>query len=120
MSYTKSLRSYLGDKNSTLFKRLEGIETDAKNVLIYTVSKFPYYTPHDFSHSLNVEDILNWLIPDEKKKEMDSYEIFLLLVSAWLHDWGMVGSASEDPEIIRKTHHIRTQIILTFYTKRLV
>jgi len=51
MSYAKSLRNTLKDKNETLFHRLKQVENAAKNVLAYTVSKFPYYTPHTFLHS---------------------------------------------------------------------
>ena len=63
MSYSKSLRDTLKDKNETLFNRLKPVEKAAKEVLTYTVSAFPYYTPHSFLHSKNVEEILNWLIP---------------------------------------------------------
>jgi hypothetical protein len=55
MSYEKSLRDTLSEKNSSLFNRLSPIKDSAKSVLTYTVSDFPYYTPHDFSHSLNVQ-----------------------------------------------------------------
>lgn len=109
MSYIKSLRTTLKEKNQELFNRLHEIEELAKSTLTYTVSKFPYYTPHDFKHSLNVEENLNWLVPDEKKTELNSYEIFFLIVSSWLHDWGMLGSAHENPEEIRENHHIRTE-----------
>lgn len=109
MSYAKSLRNTLKDKDDSLFNLLRLIEPKAKSVLTYTASKFPYYTPHDFSHSLNVEEILNYLIPDEIKPKMNPHEIFLLLIAAWLHDWGMVGAPEEETDEIRKTHHIRTE-----------
>jgi len=109
MSYAKSLRNTLKDKNETLFHRLKQVENAAKNVLAYTVSKFPYYTPHTFLHSQNVEEILNWLVPDEIKPKMNEFEIFFLIVVAMLHDWGMVASKREDAEVVRNTHHIRTE-----------
>jgi hypothetical protein len=109
MSYAKSLKGALKDKNETLFNRLQPIEDAAKSVLTYTASKFPYYTPHDFLHSRNVEEILNWLIPDDVKNAMVDYEIFFLIVAAWLHDWGMVGAEHEDSVMVRNLHHIRTQ-----------
>lgn len=109
MSYSRSLRRALKDKNESLFNRLEPIGNAARSVLTYTISKFPYYTPHDFSHSQNVEEILNWLVPDDIKTKMNGYEIFFLLVSAWLHDWGMVASESENPEEVRKFHNVRTE-----------
>jgi len=109
LSYAKSLRRALKDKNENLFSRLQPIEDAARSVLTYTASKFPYYTPHNFSHSLNVEENLNWLIPDEIKTKMNAYEIFFLLIAAWLHDWGMVASKEEKAEDVRKSHHIRTE-----------
>ena len=109
LSYAKSLRNTLRDKNEGLFDRLALIETAAKSVLTYTVSKFPYHTPHNFLHSQNVEEILNWLVPDEIKLKMNDYEIFVVLVAAWLHDWGMVASKNEDAEEVRNLHHIRTE-----------
>lgn len=109
MSYFKSLRNTLKDKNETLFHKLEPIEIAAKSVLTYAISVFPYYTPHDFSHSANVEEILNWLIPDEIKPKMNEYELYFLIIAAWLHDWGMVAAPGETPEEVRKQHHIRTE-----------
>lgn len=102
-----------------LFNRLEPIGDSAKKMLTYTVSKFPYYTPHNFSHSQNVEEILNWLVPDEIKPKMNDYEIFLLLISAWLHDWGMVASKEEDAEEVRKLHHIRTEVNFEHFHDRI-
>lgn len=109
MSYIKSLVKHLEEKNRTLFNKLELIKLSAKSVMTYSVSKFPYHTPHNFLHSQNVEEILNWLIPDEIKPKMGDYEIFFLIIAAWLHDWGMVGAKDEDAELIREIHHIRTE-----------
>lgn len=118
MSYAKSLRNTLRDKSSTLFNRLEEIEKVANSILIYTVSKFPYYTPHTFLHNQNVEENLNWIVTDEAKTQMNDCEVFFLLIAAWLHDWGMVASKGEEAEDVRKNHHIRTENNFeTFYDK---
>ena len=109
LSYAKSLRNALKDKNEGLYNRLQPIEDEAKSVLTYTASKFPYYTPHSFLHSQDVEEILNWLAPDDIKLRMNDHEIFFLLIAAWFHDWGMVASAHENSEEVRKLHHIRTE-----------
>lgn len=109
MPYVINLRAILKEKNETLYNRLELIEETARALLTYTASGFPYYTPHDFKHSENVEENLNWLIPDSLKRELDGYEIFFLILAAWLHDWGMVCKPGENPEIVRETHHIRTE-----------
>lgn len=109
MAYELSLVSALKDKNSRLCGRLDEIREIAKRLLTYTSAKFPYYTPHDFYHSESVEECLNWIVPDEFKTGMNSYEIFFLILSAWFHDWGMLGGVDEDPENIRENHHIRTE-----------
>ena len=109
MSYEISLAKILSNRSPELHGRLSMIRKSAKPLLSYVHGKFPYYTPHDFSHSTNVEENLNWIIPDQLKEEMNSYEIFFLIVAAWLHDWGMVAENNEDPEVIREEHHIRTE-----------
>ncbi len=109
MSYEISLLKMVGNRDASLYGRLIEIRKKAEPLLSYTQGKFPYYTPHDFSHSLAVEENLNWLIPDNVKQKMHTLEIFFLIVSAWLHDWGMVGKPEEDAESIRETHHIRTE-----------
>ena len=109
MPYTISLNKLLENKDPALHARLSHIETISRALLCYTQGKFPYYTPHDFSHSLTVEENLNWIIPDDIKNSMNNFELFFLIVSAWLHDWGMIGDASEDPKEIRDIHHIRTE-----------
>lgn len=109
MSYETNLRSILESKDNELFVRLSGIEKIAISLLNYTQGKFPFYTPHGFSHSLAVADHLNWLLPEKVKAEMNAHEIFFLLVAAWMHDWGMIGKEKEDPEKIREFHHLRTE-----------
>lgn len=109
MSYARSLRKVLEDKNPELYGKLLNIEKVARSLLTYTAGKFPYYTPHDYLHSENVEDNLNWIITDELKGKLNTHEIFFLLVAAWMHDWGMVGKPGEKSEDIRKVHHLRTE-----------
>lgn len=110
MSYIRSFRKILEEKNPDLYGKLINIEKKAQSLLTYTAGKFPYYTPHDFvTHSRNVEENLNWIVDDEVKETFNDYEIFFLLVAAWLHDWGMIGEPDEDPQKIRETHHLRTE-----------
>jgi len=109
MSYEISLLKLVEHMDKELYGRLLQIKKSAEALLTYTHGKFPYYTPHDFHHSANVEENLNWLIPDDVKDKMNSYEIFFLICAAWLHDWGMIGTHGEDPINIRDEHHIRTE-----------
>ncbi len=109
MSYEISLVDMLRNSNAVLFGRLSPIRKYAEPLLSYTHGVFPYYTPHDFLHSTGVEENLNWIVPDNTKKEMNAHEIFFLIIAAWLHDWGMVASDGEDLSKIRKEHHERTE-----------
>jgi HD superfamily phosphodiesterase len=88
---------------------LPQIEKQARNILQYSQAKFPYYTPHGFQHSENVLENLNWLLSEEVKTELNAYDLFFLIIAAWLHDWGLVGTPSEDSEKIRENHHLRTE-----------
>lgn len=109
MSYEISLIKLIENRDKALYGRLLVIRKQAEALLVYTQGKFPYYTPHGFLHSSNVEENLNWLIPDNVKEKLNNFEIFFLLVAAWLHDWGMIGSEQENPFKIREEHHIRTE-----------
>lgn len=109
MSYEISLQNYLEANDKELFGRLLHVGSAARSLLSYTQNKFPFYTPHDFFHSTTVEENLNWLIPDKVKGELNSSEIFFLICSAWLHDWGMIGSPDEEAAFVRENHHIRTE-----------
>lgn len=109
MPYETTLIGLLKVRDEELHGRLLHIGEIAKPLLSYAQGKFPYYTPHDFFHSETVQENLDWIIPDTIKESMNSYEIFFLLVAAWMHDWGMLGTSEEDPDMIRKNHHIRTE-----------
>ena len=73
-----------------------------------------YFTPHGEMHFRAVEHILFRLIPGKSHKKLTSYEKFLLLASAWLHDIGMLrgvlpGDITMEDAEIRETHHIRSE-----------
>lgn len=109
MSYEISLAKVLENRDIDLHGRLPKIREYAEPLLSYTHGAFPYYTPHGFSHGANVEENLNWLVPDKIKEEMTAYELFFLIIAAWLHDWGMVCEDGENPEGVREEHHVRTE-----------
>lgn len=108
MSYQFSLAQELERKNNKLFSRLDSIRDVASTLLTYTAGSFSTYTPHDFKHSESVEELLSDLIPDEVKEGLSGHELFFLIVSAWLHDWGMICKDDEDKDVVRETHHLRT------------
>jgi len=106
-SYGRTLRQELERRCPELAGRLPKIYEKAEKILVFTQSKFPHFTPHGLSHGKIVEENLNWLIPDHVKRKMDCWEIFFLIIAAWMHDWGMVAEEGEDQEKVREEHHIR-------------
>lgn len=67
--------------------------TDAVCVLQETLMKFkrlfPEYTDHSAFHSMSVASFCNALIGDENISRMNAHEIYVLLMSCYLHDIGM-------------------------------
>lgn len=110
MSFDRRLVDVLKDRNKGLFYRLTEIRKLAETILIYTSAGFPYYTPHSFVHSSNVEENLDWILTASLKLSLNDYEIFFLVVAAWMHDWGMVTNPGESPDEVRAVHHIRTEV----------
>lgn len=110
----------------------------------------PKYTVHGVQHSCNVLDIMGKLLvdmkiisdnfPEDTKSGISSYEIALLILSAFYHDIGMCvsetlpireevwydryvsskinRSASDiEKEYIRDCHHIRSEIFINEFIK---
>lgn len=98
---------------------LQQLLTKYKNI-------FPTYTDHTALHSLEVIDFCNSLIGTENIKKMNADEVYVLLMSAYLHDSGMgitesdyknfskdidfgnyydTHKDSSTPDLIRDFHH---------------
>lgn len=68
----------------------------------------PHYTDHGETHHDSVEKNLNELIPKPILRDMNEYEVFLLLCAVWLHDIGMmVREPGESIKEVRAVHHHR-------------
>ena len=83
---------------------------------IWNKPKLTHYTNHDIDHSKNIITILNKILETAPDNLLNEHELFVLLVSAYLHDIGMQTTLSldnpdttnltlEEKEIIRKNHH---------------
>ncbi|MHA1363794.1 MAG: HD domain-containing protein [Candidatus Freyarchaeota archaeon] len=124
------------DGGEVLIQNLKKIEEAAAPLLEKIVDTFPDFTPHDLSHSKNVIQCFNLIIPDSLKEELNAYEIFFLIASAYLHDIGMVNfpelldekyyefvekkrrinPKATDQQIlrdyIRENHHLRSEVYI--------
>lgn len=128
----------------SLFHNLKRIEEKAEPLLSRIVETFPEYTIHDIRHSKEVIKNLNLVIPDTLKADLNEYEIYFLIASAYLHDIGMVNfpkfikeedfkefSENEkrrNPEVtdekiirgyIRENHHLRSEEFIVKHFKNL-
>lgn len=106
-----------GDK---LANRLNDIKIKAMPLLNEIGKMFPEYTLHDISHSENVIENFELIVPVILGENLNIYEIYFLIASAYLHDIGMVNfpsmrdNAKDDnneelAEQIRDGHHLRSE-----------
>jgi hypothetical protein len=102
----------LREKDAALHGRLAEIAPIAEKTLVYTQSRFPTYTLHDFGHSQRVVTILDWLVPDAVKTALAAEELFFLILGAWFHDCGMIAPASDQPDAVREEHHVRSESLV--------
>ena len=79
--------------------------TDAVFALQHALSNyrrlFPEYTDHSEQHSMQVVDFCNRLIGKEQIEKLNEDEIYVLLMSCYLHDAGM-GVSESDYKIFRQ------------------
>jgi Molecular chaperone, HSP90 family len=109
------LREILKVKDETLFYDSSRIRNEAIPLLSQIIDTFPEFTPHEIKHSDKIINILSWFIPERLKNALNSYEIYFLIISAYLHDIGMANLKEiktfhgENPDSIREYHHIRSE-----------
>ena len=116
------------DLKEVLIKRPEGkdlingaeiIKQASIPLLEMIRDNFPEYTPHDITHSEIVLKRINELIPDVLKEKLESYEIYFLIISSYLHDLGMANLDSSDiPEDILRDIEKRRKYIRDCHNER--
>ena len=88
----------LRELNPDLHKRFR----DTVFAMQYTLSQFtrlfPQFTDHSVFHSLKVIEFCNELIGPEQLDRMNASELYVLLMSAYLHDAGMSISEKDYEE----------------------
>ena len=81
---------------------LHRLFTDAVCVLQQTLMQFqrlfPEYTDHSELHSMNVLNFCNALIGEDNIDHLNAHEIYVLLLSCYLHDVGMAVSPKDYEE----------------------
>ncbi len=90
-------------KGSLLSTKVYDIVGHVSPLLARIPENMPEYTLHDASHSMKVVKIMGEMIPAPTLKNLNSLELTLLILSAFLHDIGMTCDRNEKEEIIKNS-----------------
>jgi molecular chaperone HtpG len=91
----------------TLSTTAINVAKQAKDILGRIQVFFEEYTLHDISHSEDVIKNMWEFIPDKVKENLNAMEIYLLILSAYLHDVGMAVSKDEEDEILESEEFLK-------------
>ncbi len=89
------LEKELYDRSRDLHNRFKSSVVVLTQMLKRYLQIFPNFTDHTELHSMNVIAFCNGLIGTKRIKELNEDEIYVLLMSCYLHDIGM-GVSKED------------------------
>lgn len=103
-------------KKSDIGKNIEDIAKIAQDTLeeMKTAGIFGEYTKHGIEHSKEMLRICEWI--SDYVEQLNDIELYLLVLSCYFHDVGMVVSIDEMNEMIDSTKDNRFQEIPTFKT----
>ncbi len=76
------------------------IVNDTDVLLARIADGFPEYTLHDSTHSVKIVELMDKIIPNKTLGLLNILELSLLILSAYLHDIGMVKSREETRSIL--------------------
>ena len=74
------------------------IRVRALDKLQHVRDLFPDFTDHAIRHCEGVISVLDWLVPDNMKKQLNEWELYFLIAATYLHDIGMVEGCPGRPE----------------------
>ncbi|WEK54347.1 MAG: ATP-binding protein [Candidatus Cohnella colombiensis] len=101
-----ALVQYLKSKSPLYYGKILELKESVANWLSYIPQTFPHYTRHTVEHSEEIILQMSKLLFKDNEFEqpvlrLSSVEVFILIVSAYLHDSGMVVSDKEKLKIIQ-------------------
>lgn len=79
---------------------IKNVVKDCDLLLPRISETFNEYTLHDSTHSINILKIMDQLIPETTFKNLNSIELSILILSAYLHDIGMLKAKNETTVIL--------------------
>lgn len=96
--WQKLAHGYQGNEaalGETLARNLVNICQEATDRVKGFAANHPQYTLHDEAHFLKVTYLMGKIIPDTVMDKLNPVEVALLILSAYLHDQGMVMETAE-------------------------
>lgn len=100
-----ALLRFLSESNPRYYERFREIRRRATSWLSYIPATFPTYTRHTVDHSDEIISQLSRILfaPDSDRPtlKMSAVEAYILVVTALLHDAGMVASDAEKVDILQ-------------------
>lgn len=91
------------ERVDSLFRSYQDIKKDMKMYLPAIFSYYPHYSTHDSSHSQNLISAIELILGEYRIQALSSADIWLILVTAQLHDIGMILPDKEIREIVKKS-----------------
>ncbi|HLY98098.1 MAG TPA: ATP-binding protein [Candidatus Angelobacter sp.] len=100
-----ALLKYLKYKNAILFGKVKELRNRIQEWLTYIPQTFPHYTCHTVQHSDAIIGQMSSLLFSKDNQEtpvveLSAVEAYIAIVSAYMHDAGMVCSDGEKAKII--------------------
>ncbi|HEX8019437.1 HD domain-containing protein [Mucilaginibacter sp.] len=86
--------------SNKLSSKIEIIVENVSDLLERIPENMPEYTLHDPNHSAKIVDIIGKFLPVETLQHLNSIELTLIILAAYLHDIGMTSSKEEKENII--------------------
>src|SRR5258708_25128082 len=99
------LIKYLKHENAILFGKVKELRNRIQEWLGYIPQTFPHYTSHTVQHSDAIVQQMSSLLFSKEHPEilvvpLSAVEAYIAVVSAYMHDAGMVCSDGEKPDIM--------------------
>ena len=99
-------KSSISQEIISLINSVSTIVKDTDILLTRIHDNFPEYTLHDTKHSIKIVELMEKIIPDKTLESLNALELSILILSAYLHDIGMVKSRAETSSILKSKEFI--------------
>lgn len=77
----------------------EEVKVKMKKHLTSVQERFPHYSRHDVTHVKKIIDSIELILGKDRINKLSIGDVWMILVSAYLHDIGMLFSSDEEEEI---------------------